>query len=201
MYPVIRNDAQVFRLQRVNEVVNELWTAIEKSEATAGKYKKAVISFRNTSIVAGLLGAVSGASATASSMTGVGILAGIPLAAIVALSRKLAKHQLTTALGRSKLDRISKSVSKALQDNTISDDEYRMVLEAIERFREMRTAFRAKGRAPAPVGEDSLRRKITKEVREEMRKKLSLELGDGALTTKEFRRLHHRCTPVLTPST
>ena len=49
----------------------------------------------------------------------------------------------------------------------------------------MRTAFRAKGRAPASVGEDSLRRKITKEVREEMRKKQSLELGDGASTTKE----------------
>ena len=73
----------------MNEVANEHWKAIEKSEATAGKYKKAVISFRNTSIVAGLLGAVLGASATSSSMTGIGILAGIPLAAVAALSRKL----------------------------------------------------------------------------------------------------------------
>ena len=49
----------------------------------------------------------------------------------------------------------------------------------------MRSALRAKSHAPAPAREDSLRRAITKEVRYEMRKKLGLELGDGASTAKE----------------
>ena len=60
-----------------------------------------------------------------------------------------------------------------------------MVLEAIERFRETRTSLRAKGRAPAPAREENLRCKITQEVREEMRKKVSLELGDGTSGPKE----------------
>ena len=173
---------------------------LRKARPRLANYKKAVIVLRNTSMVAGSFGAVLGASAAASSMTGIGIVAGIPLAFVAALlgvasvktatiqarlSRKLEKHQLTAALGRSKLDGKTKIISMTLVDNIISDDEYRMVLENLERYRELKAALRKKGCAPAPSGEDSLQRKITKEVREEMRKKLGLELGDGASATKE----------------
>ena len=85
LYSTIGNDAQVFRLQRVNEVANELRAAIEKSKATAGKYKKTVVSIQNKSIVAVSLGAVLGASAAASSMTSIGIVTRIPLATVAAL--------------------------------------------------------------------------------------------------------------------
>ena len=198
MYPQLGSDPQVFRLQRVNEVTNQLRAAIERSENTAGKYKKAVVGLRNTTMLAGCLGAVLGASATAFSLTGIGIVAGIPLASLAALlrvtsvttaaiqarlSRKLEKHQLTLAPGRSKLDGISKIFSAALVDNTISDDEYRMVLEALDRYRDMKAVLREKGRGPAPAGEGSLRRKIMKEVREQIRKKL--ELGDETSDMKE----------------
>ena len=72
-------------------------------------------------------------------------------------------------------------------DNTISDDEYRIVLEALDRYRDMKAAFREKGRGPVPAGEGSLRRKIMKEVREEVREEIrkKLELGDGTSDTKE----------------
>ena len=112
-----------------------------------------MVSLRNTSIVAGSFGAVLGASATASSLTGIGIVAGIPLASVAALlavtsvtmvaiqarlQRKLEKHKLTNALGRSKPDGI---VSKALVDNKISDDEYQLVWGAIDSYRLLGLTF------------------------------------------------------------
>ena len=102
------------------------------------------------------------------------------------LQRKLEKHELTTTLAKSKLDGIFKLVSKALMDNIISDDEYRMVLEALERYREMRSALRAQGRAPVPAGENSLRRQITKEVRVELRPRYERGVGGFTLTMHRY---------------
>ena len=201
LYPRLGNEAQVFWLQRVNKIANKLRVAIERSENTAGNYKKAVIGLRNTSMVSGSFAVVLGASATATSMTGIGVMAGIPLVTVAAvlgvtsvttaaiplrLQRRLEKHGLTTPLTKSKLDGISRIISKTLVDNAISDDEYQMVLEALERYREMRSALGPKGRSPAPAGEDSLRRQIAKEIRKELRKKPDLEHeGVGASDTRE----------------
>jgi len=78
--------------------------------------------------------------------------AGLLDVAGVAVSRrcsaKAAKHEAVRLLASSKLNTVHSHIAKALEDCNISDDEYKLVLEEVQKYHAMKEKIRRK-RTPA----------------------------------------------------
>ena len=59
------------------------------------------------------------------------------------LSLKAEKHKRIKTLAEAKLNMISDYVSKALEDDYISDDEYSLILNELTKFNEMKEEIRS----------------------------------------------------------
>ena len=57
---------------------------------------------------------------------------------------KAEKHEKTKTIASTKLNTISSHISKALTDNKITDDEFRMILEELEKYKVMKEEVRTK---------------------------------------------------------
>ena len=91
------------------------------------------------------------------SWTGIGIIAGAPLAGIAGLmgiastaagvsstklNKKVTKHEKTISLAESKHLSVSRLVSKALTDGSISDVEFNLILREIENYYSLKGQLR-----------------------------------------------------------
>ena len=57
---------------------------------------------------------------------------------------KAEKHEKIKTIASTKLDTISSHISKALSDNKITDDEFRLILEELEKYKVMKEEVRTK---------------------------------------------------------
>ena len=105
------------------------------------------------------LGATTAAlssGAVVTSITGIGVLVGAPVAAIAALSgaastglsvinkkleRKVNKHSKIHALAVAKHDSINSSVSQALDDNKVSDNEFKLIVREMQKYCNSRNLY------------------------------------------------------------
>ena len=62
------------------------------------------------------------------------------------MSSKIEKHEKIAILAVSKLNTISSLISKALSDNSISDEEYSLILLEFETFTRMKEDIRIKSK-------------------------------------------------------
>jgi hypothetical protein len=60
------------------------------------------------------------------------------------LGLKAEKHEKIKILAESKLNTISDHISKALKDNHISDDEFKLILDELDKFNTMKDEIRTK---------------------------------------------------------
>jgi len=81
---------------------------------------------------------------------------------------KAAKHEDVRVLATSKLNTVHSHISKALEDCIISDDEYKLMLEEIEKYRTMKEELRHK-HTPGSVIGDETKNELTKRGREQAR--------------------------------
>ena len=51
---------------------------------------------------------------------------------------KAEKHEKIKTIGSAKLDTISSHISKALSDNKVTDEEFRLILEELEKYKVMK---------------------------------------------------------------
>ena len=58
------------------------------------------------------------------------------------ISPKLNKHLQTVSVCNAKLNLIKDLISKALQDNNISPEEFRLILSEIEKYKQLKNSFR-----------------------------------------------------------
>ena len=106
----------------------------------------------------GTLTAVLSSGAFATSLTGVGIVIGAPVAAVAALSggastglsvinkkleSKVNKHSRIHALAVSKHDSINSSVSQALDNNLVSDTEFKLITREMQKYRQLKETLRS----------------------------------------------------------
>ena len=99
---------------------------------------------------AGLTSVASSVAAGTTALTGVGIIASVPLGFIAVatgvlsvistgiskiLLKKVEKHQQIKLTAAAKLSSINGLVSKALQDGHVSNEEYQLILQEIENYR------------------------------------------------------------------
>ena len=107
------------------------------------------------------LGAATAAlssGAVVTSITGIGVLVGAPVVAIAALSgaastglsvinkkleRKVNKHSKIHALSVAKHDSINSFVSQALDDNNVSDNEFKLIAREMQKYRQLKESLRS----------------------------------------------------------
>src|SRR5688572_652748 len=151
-------EPQNFRLQKIGELESFLRSEVQFRSALSKKYSRAVNMINGISASSAIFGLGAGATGAALLVTGVGLVPGIILEAFAVLSSlfdiagvaigrrcsaKAAKHEAIRVLASSKLDTIHSHVLKALEDNLISDDEYKLILEEIEKYRVMKDEIRS----------------------------------------------------------
>jgi gas vesicle protein len=136
----------------------------------------------------GTVTAALSSGAVATSLTGVGIVIGAPVAAIAALSgaastglsvvnkkleRKVDKHPRIHSLAIAKHDTMNSYVSQALNDNRVSDKEFQLITREMQKYRQLKETLRsnfAQKSQTNPIQPDI--EKIRNQIRQEFRKKL-----------------------------
>ena len=154
LYPQIVGDSQGdFRLKKICDCEKEIEREISHYLKVLKKYKRAKSIAHNSSYFAGLISitltsgglaiSLSGIGVTVSApLTGVAVLSGIIVAAFTIVSKKISKHEKTISLAEAKHKIMSRLISKALNDGTISDAEFNLILRESEQYYEMKKRLR-----------------------------------------------------------
>ena len=84
---------------------------------------------------------------------------------------KAEKHEKIKMIASAKLDTIASHVSKALSDNKVTDEEFRLILEELEKYKVMKEEVRSKTKKKiATETEETLIERGRQEARESFRK-------------------------------
>ena len=125
------------------------------------KYKKAFAIAHASAIGLGTLTAAFSSAGIATAVTGIGAFASVPIGGVAAItgissalltgfSKKLqykpTKHEKLYTLAITKENIVSELVSKALNDNKISDSEFNLALCEFEKFHKLKAAIRAESK-------------------------------------------------------
>ena len=156
---IVERSVQTYRLEHISEIQKQLQLERYKREQLAKKYKKASASINvvdnilvvsslgmgaagigllSTIIAAPLTIALEGASVC------VGLLSVIGSHVVKKLNKKAEKHNNIMVLADSKINTISSHISKALNDGEISDDEFKLILDELDKFNQMKKEIRLK---------------------------------------------------------
>ena len=184
--PPIEDQGQGYRLQKINEIQTFLEKEVETREALSKKYFRAAKTVDNVDTV--LIAITSGGGAG-----GIGLLSTVIAApAVIAIegvalftgflsiigkysvkrsTSKAEKHEKIKTIASTKLDTIASHVSKALSDNKVADEEFRLILEELEKYKVMKEEVRSKSKKKiATETEESLIERGRQEARESFRK-------------------------------
>ena len=153
LYPELPvEDGQNYRLQKISEIERKLITERDIRQSLYKKYKRGINitdGIDTTLISAGVI------------MAGIGfvvpVLLPLEIAAIVCgatgvcinfirrkLNAKAQKHHEIKTLAESKLNSIKQLISKALSDAQISEQEFKMVLDELERYYNLKQDIKQK---------------------------------------------------------
>jgi len=189
IYPNIPQSGDNFRLQKTYDALGSLEKEVKHYENVRKKYKRVQSTFSKLSMSTGFLSVILGSSGLGTSLSGFGLVVGVPLGALAGvfgltsvgcaavskrLSQKVSKHDQTVAVARSKVNSIRDLVSKALKDNKISDEEFSLILSEVDKFEELKFQIRQKSRK-----EEEKNINMTK-LRETVREEILKDLTKGA---------------------
>ena len=159
----------IYRLQKINEIQAFLKKEVATREALSKKYFRAARRVDNVDMVliAITLGGGAGGEALLSTVIAAhaviaiegvvlftGFLSIICLYSVKKSMSKAEKHEKIKTIASTKLDTISSHISIALSDNKVTDEEFRLILEELEKY------------------------KVMKEVRSKTKKKIATELKE-----------------------
>ena len=130
-----------YRLKKISDCQKELENEISHYRRISKKYKRAKTIINAFAAATGVLTAVLSSASFATFVTGIGAIVGAPIAGIAALlgtastaastssgrlNTKVIKHEKTISLAESKHLSVSRLVSRALTDGSISDVEFNL---------------------------------------------------------------------------
>jgi len=186
IYPNISGEN--FRLQKTYDALGSLEKEVKHYENVRKKYKRVQSTFAKLSMTTGIFSLTLGSTGLATSLSGLGLVVGIPLGTLAGvfslvsvtcagvskrLSKNVSKHDQTLAMARAKVNTIRDLVSKALKDNKISDEEFSLILNEVDKFEELKFQIRQKSRK-----EDEKNINMNK-LREEVREAILTDLAKG----------------------
>jgi hypothetical protein len=183
-----------FRLHKVNTVLSQLESEHKHYEKVRKKYNRARSFFHGTAVATASSSALFTVSGIGTSITGPGIIVGIPLSAVGGflgivsascgiatkkLTIKVSKHEKTIQLIKSKKNSINDMVSKALSDGKIDEKEFTFIIAEFDKYEEMKSRIREK----------HIKKNIStpniQSLKEEMRMELKKELVDQLVNPKK----------------
>ena len=184
MYPTSPKDGEgeTFRLQQTCDALQKFENETKHNETVRKKYKRYHDFLSKVSVSAGTLFLISSASGVGTALSGVDLPAGASLGAIGLLcgllsvftgaiakkiSHKVSKHDQTVAICQSKVNSIKDRISKALNDNKISDEEFHNIISELDKYNEMKRDIRTKNRK-------DIQKNIPNEV--DLKKQIRLEI-------------------------
>ena len=157
--PPIEDQGQGYRLQKINKIQVFLEKKVATREALSKKYFRAasIVDNVDTVLIAitlgggvggiGLLSTVIAAPAVIA-IEGVALFTGflsiIGKYSVKKSTCKAEKHEKIKTIASAKLDTIASHVSKALSDNKVTDEEFRLILEELEKYKVMKEEVRSK---------------------------------------------------------
>lgn len=191
LYPVLPN-AENFRFTNITDFEKELANEVDHYRRVGKKYKKAHSIVHGSAIGLGSIAAGLSSAGLATALTGIGVIASVPLAGIAGLggfssagltafSKKLEtktkKHEKIQMLAVAKQNSVSELVSKDLADNHITDNEFNIIVCEVQKCHELKGALRSgkKMSKHPPPDRDKIRQQIRLEEREKLKKRLSVE--------------------------
>ena len=183
--PPIEDQGQGYRLQKINEIQSFLENEVVTREALSKKYFRAarIVDNVDTVLIAITLGGGAGGVALLSTVIAApsdiaiegmtiftGFLSIIGKYSVKMSTSKAEKHEKIKTIASAKLDTIASHVSKALSDNKITDEEFRLILEELEKYKVMKE-FRSKTKKKiATETEEALIERGRQEARNSFRK-------------------------------
>ena len=185
---------QSFRLHKINEIQKILESERDIRAHLAKKYQRGInilsgltYAFEFASVGLGITGVTLLTTVIATpvviAMEGValgvgGLSAAINLICDKALSSKAKKHYQIMMLAQSKLNTISDHVSKALQDNIVSDEEFTMILSELDKYHQMKEEIRSKTKSKI---DDETKQSLIKQGKDK-----AIEEFQSMFTTKQI---------------
>ena len=147
--PIEDQGGQGYRLQKINEIQAFLGKEIATREALSKKYfrEARIVDSVDTVLIAitlgggvGGIGLLSTVIAAPAVMTiervalFTGFLSIIGKYSIKKSTSNAEKHENIKTIASAKLDTIASHISKALSDNKVTDEEFRLILEELEKY-------------------------------------------------------------------
>ena len=80
-----------------------------------------------------------------------GLLSMIGKYSVKKATSKAEKHEKIKTIASAKLDTIASHISKALNDNKVTDDEFQLILEELEKYKVMKEEVRSKTKKKIPT--------------------------------------------------
>ena len=188
----ISND-QNFRLTEISKIEKEISVEVEHYRLVLKKYKKVRKVIHYSVVCLGGVTAALSSAAVATSLTGVGIVIGAPVAAVAAVSgaastglsvinkkleRKVNKHSRIHSLAVAEHDSINSSVSQALYDNNVSDTEFQLITREMQKYRQLNENLRSNFAQKQTNSRQPDIEQIKNQIRKEFRKKLATSSTD-----------------------
>ena len=184
--PPIEDQGQGYRLQKINEIQAFLEKEVATREALSKMYFRAakIVDNVDTVLITITLGARAGGIALLSTVVAsplviplegmalfTGLLSIIGKYSVKKSTSKAEKHETIKTIASIKLDTIYSHISKALSDNKVTDEEFRLILEELEKYKVMKEEVRAKTKKKiATELEETLIERGRQEARESFRK-------------------------------
>ena len=156
--PPIEDQGQGYRLQKINEIQAFLEKEVEERGKLSKKYFRAakIVDGVDTVLITITIGAGAGGTSLLSTIVAMPAVIAIGVALFTGLlsiigkysvkwsTSKAEKHEKIKTIAPTKLNTISSHISKALTDNKITDDEFRLILEELEKYKVMKEEIRTK---------------------------------------------------------
>lgn len=183
-----------FRMQKINEISTTLSQEVSHYRAVAKKYQKAKTILHYMAVGSGAISGVLSSASVASALTGIGLIASVPLGIVAAifgissasltgvckkLEPKKLKHREIVTLAIAKRETVNRLVSKALTDKKVSDVEFQLILNELASYfalkeKEHKTikTLSEKNISPPP-DLVKLREEIRQEEKQKLKKRLS----------------------------
>lgn len=165
LYPVLPsapngdNQDALIRYNRVKQIYEELRLMKQNRKTTYTKYSKAASYLHNASITFGALAVAESGAGIATTLTIIGTPVGLVLTGLGALSgltaavlspiikqceRKKIKHAKIYSILNTGLTVLDKKISKILDDQEITDDEFNHVIDEYKNIKSMLYEFNVK---------------------------------------------------------
>ena len=174
-----------YRLKKISDCQKELENEITHYRRISKKYKRAKTIINALAVTTGALTTVLSTASLATLLSAIAAPIGASLAGISALmgitstaagasserlNKKLTKHEKTVSLAESKHISISRLVSKAMTDGSISDVEFNLILREIENYYSLKGKLRMEVKKIENISSDDA-------LRQELKKKIQQKLG------------------------